>query len=142
VLRPGFALSSDFTSVRLGVQTLMSEEKEAPDLFDLKFLPAWLKEAPNENAYADYAGEEAPASRERRPAGRRREERRGGGSRPPREKKRETRSREREGEHQRPGPRPPSAHRPEMPSPPLPAVEVRFVSLGSMSVVLRGSILG
>ena len=105
----------------------MSEEKEAPDLFDLKFLPAWLKEAPNENAYADYAGEEAPASRERRPAGRRREERRGGGSRPPREKKRETRSREREGEHQRPGPRPPSAHRPEMPSPPLPAVEVRFL---------------
>ena len=105
----------------------MSEEKEAPDLFDLKFLPAWLKETPNENAYADYAGEEAHAPRERHPAGRRREERRGGGSRPPRDKKREHRPREREREHHRPGPRPPSAHRPEIPPPPLPVVDVRFL---------------
>src|ERR1051326_5130492 len=46
----------------------MSEEQDAPDLLDLKFLPAWLKETPNKNAYADYAGEEdAPErTRERR----------------------------------------------------------------------------
>jgi len=105
----------------------MSEEKEAPDLFDLKFLPAWLKEAPNENAYADYAGEEARPPRERQPAGRRREERPGSRSRPPRDKKREPRPREREREDHRPGPRPPSAHRPEIPPTPLPVVDVRFV---------------
>ena len=36
----------------------MPEEKDASDLFDLKFLPSWLKEAPNDNRYADFAGEE------------------------------------------------------------------------------------
>ena len=35
----------------------MAEEKNAPDLFDLKFLPAWVREAPRENRYADFAGE-------------------------------------------------------------------------------------
>ena len=44
----------------------MSEDQDVPDLLDLKFLPAWLKEAPDKNVYADYAGEEerptAPAA--------------------------------------------------------------------------------
>ena len=39
----------------------MPEEKDAPDLLDLKFLPAWVKETPNENAYANYAGDEGRA---------------------------------------------------------------------------------
>jgi hypothetical protein len=106
----------------------MSEEKEAPDLFDLKFLPAWLKEPPNENAYADYIGEEGPASREHRAGGRPREERRrAGGRRPPRDKKREQRSRVREREPRHPGTRPPGGQRPEPPPKPMPAVEVRFL---------------
>ncbi len=51
----------------------MSEEKAAPDLFDLKFLPAWVKESPNENRYADFAGEEdaLPGQRDRRSRDRR-----------------------------------------------------------------------
>ena len=53
----------------------MSEEKAAPDLFDLKFLPAWVKEAPNENPYANFAGEEnGPAG----PRDRRQRDRSGG----------------------------------------------------------------
>ena len=56
----------------------MAEEKNAPDLFDLKFLPAWVKEVPHENRYADFAGEESgsPDQRDRRDR-----ERRGGGRR-------------------------------------------------------------
>jgi hypothetical protein len=48
----------DFTTVCLGVHDSMSEEKSAPDLFDLRFLPAWVKETPPKNRYADFAGEE------------------------------------------------------------------------------------
>ncbi len=127
VSRAGFASASDFTSVRLGVQTLMSEEKDAPDLFDLKFLPAWLKEAPNENAYADFAGEEAPAPRAQGAAGRRREQRGPGGSRPPRDKRRAHESRGRERQPRRAWPRAAGGERSETPPAAMPAVEVRFV---------------
>src|SRR4029078_7563660 len=46
----------------------MPEENAAPDLFDLKFLPAWVKEEPRENPYANFAGEDPspPAQRDRR----------------------------------------------------------------------------
>ena len=36
----------------------MSEQNPAADLLDLKLLPAWVKESPNDNLYADFAGEE------------------------------------------------------------------------------------
>ncbi|MEO8440456.1 MAG: hypothetical protein ABI540_09570 [Spartobacteria bacterium] len=110
----------------------MSEEKPAPDLFDLKFLPAWVKESPNENRYADFAGEDnvAPGSRDRR------DRDRGGGDqrerrpRPPRggpERGRD--GRDARDRNRRPaGPRPTEERRPEaMPSAPLPVVEVRFL---------------
>jgi hypothetical protein len=44
------------------------------DLLDLKLLPAWVKESPGPNEYAEFAGEEmdAPPRRERRPSDRRR----------------------------------------------------------------------
>ncbi|MGI8891308.1 MAG: hypothetical protein ACR2G0_11075 [Chthoniobacterales bacterium] len=103
----------------------MSEENSAPDLFDLKFLPAWVKEAPNDNRYADFAGEEnvPPGARDRR-------DRRGGGERrergprPPRanEKGRDPRGRER-----RPADFPArEPRRQEESLPPAPAVEIRF----------------
>src|SRR4029078_11273699 len=46
----------------------MPEENAAPDLFDLKFLPAWVKEEPRENPYANFAGEDPspPGQRDRR----------------------------------------------------------------------------
>jgi hypothetical protein len=106
----------------------MPEENDAPDLLDLKFLPAWVKEAPNENLYADFAGEEGPSGqRDRRSA-----ERRGGGGdrrergpRPLRGKERGPDSRERE---RRPSSqRPPETRREEEPARPAPAVDVRFV---------------
>ena len=53
----------------------MSEEKAAPDLFDLKFLPAWVKETPNENRYADFAGEENACTGAARPSSARSTER-------------------------------------------------------------------
>ncbi|HEY1582094.1 MAG TPA: hypothetical protein VGF73_03225, partial [Chthoniobacterales bacterium] len=104
----------------------MPEEKDAPDLLDLKFLPAWVKETPNENRYADYAGEE-PGSmgpRDRRGPDRRGGERRERGPRPTRGKERRD-PRERDRGPARP--RPVEAARPALPSAPPPAVEVRFV---------------
>ena len=105
----------------------MSEEKAAPDLFDLKFLPAWVKEAPNENPYANFAGEESgpPGQRERRPRDRSGGDRPARGPRSPRAKEggRDPRERER-----RPGPeRGREPRRAEEPIAPTPAVEVRFV---------------
>ena len=109
----------------------MPEENSAPDLFDLKFLPAWVKEAPNENRYADFAGEEnlPPGMRERRDrrgggGGERRGPRparakEGGGGRGPRERDR--------GERRPAGPRTAEPRRQEEPLTPLPPMEVRFV---------------
>ena len=105
----------------------MSEEKAAPDLFDLKFLPAWVKEAPNENPYANFAGEEnGPTG----PHDRRNRDRSGGdrrerGPRSPRAKEggRDPRERER-----RPGSeRGREPRRREEPIAPPPVAEVRFV---------------
>jgi hypothetical protein len=103
----------------------MSEENSAPDLFDLKFLPAWVKEAPNDNRYADFAGEEnvLPGQRDRRDRDRRGGDRRDRGPRPSPGKERGRDQRER-----RPAAaRPPEARRQEEPLAPAPAVEVRFV---------------
>jgi hypothetical protein len=104
----------------------MSEEKDPPDLLDLKFLPAWVKETPDENRYADFAGEEGgPAgARERRGPDRRGSDRRDRGPRPPRGKeRRDPRERERHPAPARSHERP----RPETPPVPPAAVEVRFV---------------
>ncbi|MGH8093554.1 MAG: hypothetical protein ACREIF_08785 [Chthoniobacterales bacterium] len=104
----------------------MPEDKEAPDLLDLKFLPAWLKEAPNENAYSDYAGEEGEPTRTREGRGQERRggDRRGRGPRPPRGKEEGQQSRGRE---RRPGmQRPPEARLREAPAGPMPLVKVRF----------------
>ncbi len=107
----------------------MPEEKEAPDLLDLKFLPAWVREAPNENAYADYVGEEDHSSRERR-GSERRGDRRDRGSRPQRQREKDRRPPKREREHAREaGPSMPhAAHasHPEAPTTPAPAVAIRF----------------
>ena len=106
----------------------MPEENAAPDLFDLKFLPAWVKEGPSENPYANFAGEEnaPPGQRDRR--GRDRAgggDRRERGPRPPRAKedRRDPRERDRRPE----GNRPSEPRRPAEPITPAPAVEVRFV---------------
>ncbi|MBA3833547.1 MAG: hypothetical protein H0X34_16980, partial [Chthoniobacterales bacterium] len=74
---------ADFTTARLRVETHMPEQDPASDLFDLKMLPAWATETPNENRYADFAGEAdvRPGQRERRGGGGERRER---GPRPPR----------------------------------------------------------
>ncbi|MBA2435446.1 MAG: hypothetical protein H0V54_10290 [Chthoniobacterales bacterium] len=114
----------------------MSEEKSAPDLFDLKFLPAWVKETPPENRYADFAGEEnAPPSQHDR----RDRDRRGGGGgdrrdRGPRSPRGEGRGRDPRDRDRRPAPfRPPEerrGERPTAPAAPPPAVEVRFVPDG------------
>ncbi len=107
----------------------MPEEKEAPDLLDLKFLPAWVREAPNENAYADYVGEEDHSSRERR-GSERRGDRRDRGSRPQRQREKDRRPPKREREHAREaGPSMPhAAHasHPEALTTPAPAVAIRF----------------
>ncbi len=100
----------------------MSEQDPASDLIDLKMLPAWATESPNDNRYADFAGEEqaGPGQRERR-GGERRER----GPRPPRrdEPRRNDRGRE-----NRPPPRAARpAPRPEEYAAPLPALDVRFV---------------
>ncbi len=105
----------------------MPEERDAPDLLDLKFLPAWVKETPNENAYAHYAGDEGRAieAREGRGPARHGGDRRGRGPRPPRGRDGERPRREHE---RRPGMRqPPEARRPPAPATPAPAVQVRFV---------------
>src|SRR5947208_6161713 len=106
----------------------MSEEKAAPDLFDLKLLPAWVKETPNENRYADFAGEEhvsLPQRGERPPRNRPRGERRDRGPRPPKGKERR---REGQPHDRRPGPeRPREPDREQERIVPVPPLEVRFV---------------
>jgi len=118
----------------------MSEEKTAPDLFDLKFLPAWVKETPSENPYADFAGEEhaPPGSRDRRDRQRTGGERRERGPRPPRAKEGGRNARER---NRRPEPHhPPEARAPaESIAPPL-AVEVRFVPAAHVLESVLGQI--
>jgi len=107
----------------------MSEEKDAPDLLDLKFLPAWLKETPAENRYADFAGEEPgpPGARERRGPDRRGGDRRERGPRPSRGKERRD-PRERGERERRPtAGRSEERTRPKIPAEPALAVEVRFV---------------
>jgi hypothetical protein len=120
--------AADFTSVRLRVQTSMPEENPAPDLFDLKFLPAWVKEAPNDKRYADFAGEEhiAPGQRERRDRDRRGGDRHDRSPRPARAKERGRDPRERD---RRPAPsaRPAEREREEAPQIPVPAIQVRFL---------------
>jgi hypothetical protein len=104
----------------------MPEENLAPDLFDLKFLPAWVKEAPNEKRYAEFAGEEpvAPGQRDRGERERRSSDRQERRARPSRVRERGRDSRER-----RPAAaaRPAEAEREPAPQMPLPAIEVRFV---------------
>jgi hypothetical protein len=105
----------------------MSEEKTTPDLFDLKFLPAWVKEAPDDNRYANFAGEEnaPPGQRERRNRDRPGGDRRERGPRPPRSRESGRDPRER---RRRPGEqRPPEPRRPEEPIAPPPTVEAHFV---------------
>ena len=105
----------------------MSEENPAPDLFDLKFLPAWVKEAPNDNRYADFAGEEiaSPGRRDRAERGRRGGDRRDRGPRPGQRKERGRDPRERD---RRPASAPPpEARSREKPPAPAPAVEMRFM---------------
>jgi len=105
----------------------MSEEKTAPDLFDLKFLPAWVKEAPRENPYANFAGEEdAPAGpRDRRDRNRSGSDRRERRPRPSRAKEggREALERSSRPESHRPL----EPRRPAQAIAPPPALEVRFV---------------
>ena len=78
----------------------MSEEQDAPDLLDLKFLPAWLKETPDKNAYADYLGEEEVRERPREGRGfeRHRERDRQRGPKKPRRPERARGPRAHEGE--------------------------------------------
>ena len=105
----------------------MPEENAAPDLFDLKFLPAWVKEEPRENPYANFAGEDPspPGQRDRRERPRAGGDRRERGPRPPRAKPGGRDARERN--------RRPEPHRPPTPRPlaepvaPLVAVDVHFV---------------
>ncbi len=95
----------------------MSEPAPSADLFDLRLLPAWVKEPAAPNEYAEFAGEEMEERprRDRGPSDRRR-----GPKRPARREqgnKRENRRfhpREREREERRP-------------APVLPAVNVRFL---------------
>ena len=76
---------------------------EPPDLLDLKFLPAWVKEPGGTNHYHHYTGEEAPSeSRSRR-------------DRTGRQKDRKFRSRERRQEMQPPTSRPERRDRGRMP---------------------------
>lgn len=106
----------------------MPEEKDASDLFDLKFLPSWLKEAPNDNRYADFAGEEPerahkPGRGEPRPDRNRRDRR----SRPPRSKMPERRPAAHRPERSRGEDRPREPRHAAVPPPPPLAIDVRFV---------------
>ncbi|HEY5036012.1 MAG TPA: hypothetical protein VII74_02645, partial [Chthoniobacterales bacterium] len=99
----------------------MSEQEPVSDLFDLKMLPSWVKESPNENRYADFAGEEEarPFGRERMD-GQRRERR----PRPPR---RDEPRRDGRGERERAPRRPEAPREPVENFAPLPKLEIRFV---------------
>ena len=95
----------------------MSVPAPSADLFDLKLLPAWVKEPAAPNEYAEFAGEEAemPLRRERRSFDQRR-----GPARPARReqgnKREHRRSDQREGNREE-----------RRPAPILPAVQVRFL---------------
>ena len=108
----------------------MSEDQDAPDLLDLKFLPAWLKEGPNKNVYADYMGEEEIPERAHRGRSfeRRRDDRRPRGPKRPRREERPRGRRPREGERQ-PQPLEPQVQEVRPPSPIVPrvAVKIRFL---------------
>lgn len=95
----------------------MSAPAPSADLFDLKLLPAWVKEPAAPNEYAEFAGEEMemPPRREGRSSDRRR-----GTARPARREqgnKREHRRFDRRDENQQE----------RRPAPVLPAVTVRFL---------------
>ncbi|MBA3962248.1 MAG: hypothetical protein H0X40_10135 [Chthoniobacterales bacterium] len=104
-------------------------EQDSADLFDLKMLPAWATESPNENRYADFAGEA-----ESRPGSRGRHEGGGGGERRergPRPPRRDGPRRDgpRREQDRRPATREPQGQAPrrvEENFPPAPAVMVRF----------------
>ncbi len=104
-------------------------EQDSADLFDLKMLPAWATESPNENRYANFAGEV-----ESRPGSRGRHEGGGGGERRergPRPPRRDGPRREgpRREPDRRPATREPRAQAPQRAEenfPPAPAVLVRF----------------
>ena len=98
----------------------MPEQNSASDLLDLKLLPAWVKESPNENRYANFAGEEDTGAGQREPRGGM--ERRERGPRPPRRNEPRHDGRERRPSIQRASAR----RRPEEISAPAPMVDVRF----------------
>lgn len=108
----------------------MAEEQDAPDLLDLKFLPAWLKETPNKNAYADYLGEEEATERPREHRGfeRHRERDRQRGPKKPRRPERARGLRVSEGEP-RSSVRPPEM-RSATPAGPRIPLKIRFVPDG------------
>jgi hypothetical protein len=124
----------------------MSEEKPSPDLFDLKMLPAWASESPNENRYADFAGEEMDqrGPRDRRGGGGERHNR---GPRPPRrnEPRRETRDGRERDRRSSPQGRPAelSRVREEPTYAPPPVVDVRFLpdprALENVLAQIKGS---
>src|SRR5262245_10224038 len=110
----------------------MAEDQDVLDLLDLKFLPAWLKEAPDKNAYAYYVGEEA--TRERRPHVARGFERSRAAARRRGPRRPAHRERGRASRASKDGPRPP--HQPSSrsedtgrpaPSPPKVALKIRFL---------------
>ncbi len=105
----------------------MPEQDPAPDFFDLKMLPAWATETPNENRYANFAGEESGGPRDRDRRGGDRHER---GPRPPRRdgpgRREGAAPRDRRGPARAPAPRPPR----EENFGPAPQVDVRFVPDG------------
>jgi hypothetical protein len=117
---------------RFAVQTLlMPEEKDASDLFDLKFLPSWLKEAPNENRYADFTGEEAePVARARTGERERGRQRRDRHSRSPGSKVQERRASARGPERPRGGDGPREPRQAPAAPPQSLAINVRFVPDG------------
>jgi hypothetical protein len=111
----------------------MPEEKDVPDLVDLKFLPAWVKETPNENRYADFTGDESgfpQAPGRPRPAARR-GERRDRGPRPSRGKHDRPRRDERDHHRGAERPRLQEERLAEFPAhAQLPALTIRFLPDG------------
>lgn len=101
----------------------MSEQDPASDFFDLKMLPAWVKESPDQNRYADFTGEESTETLARpdRRGGENRDRR----SRPPRKGPPPRDGRRAGGAPASRLPRPPQ--RVEEPLPALPKIEVRFL---------------
>ena len=106
----------------------MPEERDAPDLLDLKFLPAWVKETPNENRLrAIMPATRVAQSKRAKAAGPRATGATDAGAALDHPGA-ETGNARGRGPERRPGMRqPPEARRPPAPAPPAPAVEVRFV---------------